>query len=66
MCNKKVELVKEGNEVVFKKNNQKAVSMSKQGIEKLNENEILVVSDTHFGNIHNQLHLLNKLYQLDQ
>ena len=63
MCNKKVDLVKEGNEVVFKKDSQKSVSMSKQKIDNLNKNEILVVSDTHFGNIHNQLHLLNDLYE---
>ena len=62
-CNKKVDIVPQGKEMVFKKNNPKAVSMSKQSIDQLNENEILVVSDTHFGNIHNQLHLLNDLYQ---
>lgn len=62
-CNKNVEIVPQGKEMVFKKNNPKAVSMNKQNIDQLNENEILVVSDTHFGNIHNQLHLLNDLYQ---
>ena len=61
-CNKQVEIVFEDNEMVFKKNNKRAASMGKPGLEKLNEQEILVVSDTHFGNIHNQLHLLNDLY----
>ena len=62
-CNKKVDIVPQGNEMVFQKNYQKTVSLSKPGLGNLNENEILVVSDTHFGNIHNQLHLLNDLYQ---
>lgn len=30
---------------------------------RLRHNEICVVSDTHFGNIHQQLHLLNKVYE---
>ncbi len=63
LCNKNVEIVSEGKEMVFKKNNQRSVSVNKQSMEKLNENEVLVVSDTHFGSIHNQLHLLNNLYE---
>ena len=62
-CNKNVDIVQVGKEIVFKKNYQRSVSMSKPSLDGLNENEILVVSDTHFGNIHNQLHLLNDLYQ---
>lgn len=62
-CNKQVDIVPDGKEMVFKKNFQRSVSMSKQSLDQLTENEILVVSDTHFGSIHNQLHLLNDLYQ---
>ena len=62
-CNQQVEIVPDGKEMIFKKSNTKAISMYKQGIDKLIEEEILVVSDTHFGSIHNQLHLLNELYQ---
>ena len=62
-CNKKVDIVQDGKEMVFKKNYQRSTSMSKPSLDSLIENEILVVSDTHFGSIHNQLHLLNDLYQ---
>ncbi len=62
-CNKKVDIIQEGKEMVFKKNYQKSISINKPSLDNLTENEILVVSDTHFGNIHNQLHLLNELYQ---
>ncbi len=62
-CGKQVEIVPEGKEMVFKKNTPKRATYSKPGLEDLNYSEILVVSDTHFGNIHNQLHLLNELYQ---
>ena len=51
--------------LIFKKNASKVPITSKPGIDdsKLNHTEICVVSDTHFGNIHNQLHLLNKVYE---
>lgn len=62
-CGKKVEMVQDGKEVVFKKNVQKKVNYSKPDMDELTCTEVLVVSDTHFGNIHNQLHLLNELYQ---
>ena len=62
-CGKKVDIVPEGKEMVFKKNTPKKATYSKAGLDDLNYSEILVVSDTHFGNIHNQLHLLNELYQ---
>ncbi len=32
-------------------------------LNKLNHTELCVVSDTHFGNIHQQLHLLNNMYE---
>lgn len=63
MCGKKVEIVLDGNDMVFKKNIVKKLSYSKRGLGELTEREILVVSDTHFGSIHNQVHLLNELYQ---
>ena len=51
--------------MVFKKNVSKVAVTSKLGIDnqKLIHNQICVVSDTHIGNIHQQLHLLNEIYQ---
>ena len=51
--------------LMFKKNASKTRITSKLDISnpKLNHHQICVVSDTHFGNIHNQLHLLNEVYQ---
>lgn len=63
MCGKKVDIVPNGKDMVFKKNVVKKSSYNKKGLEDLTEKEILVVSDTHFGSIHNQVHLLNELYQ---
>lgn len=63
MCGNKVELVNLNKEIVFKKISDKKFQYNKPGQEELNYNEILVVSDTHFGNIHNQVHLLNDLYK---
>jgi len=63
MCGKKVEIINEVNEFVFKKSITKKVSYNKQSLNDLNCTEILVVSDTHFGNVHNQVHLLNELYE---
>jgi len=63
MCGKKVDIVPSGKDMVFKKNIVKKASYCKKTMESLNETELLVVSDTHFGNIHNQVHLLNELYQ---
>ena len=62
---KKVELVSEGDTLVFKKKPVRIVSNSKLSIDdaKLKHNEICVVSDTHFGNNRQQLHLLNEIYQ---
>jgi len=50
---------------VFKKNTLRSHSTSKASIiePRLNHNQICVVSDTHIGNIHNQIHLLNNIYQ---
>lgn len=51
--------------MVFKKNTSKINSTSKRKIDdpRLNHNQICVVSDTHFGNKLNQLHLLNAVYE---
>ncbi len=50
---------------VFKKNTVRIHNTNKISINdpKLNHNQICVVSDTHIGNIHNQIHLLNRVYQ---
>ena len=63
MCGKKVEIVSNEGEIVFKKNISKRQTYSKVSPDELTCTEVLVVSDTHFGNIHNQVHLLNNLYQ---
>jgi len=53
------------NNLVFKKNITKQIPTSKLSIDdpKLTHTQVCVVSDTHFGNIHQQLHLLNEIYQ---
>ena len=63
MCGKGVTLEKEGSEIVFKKNSPKKQNLSKASMDDLTCTELLVVSDTHFGNKLQQLHLLNDLYQ---
>ena len=63
MCGKKVEIVQIEGELVLQKTPVKKSTFNKIKLDKLKENEILVVSDTHFGSIHNQLHLLNELYE---
>ena len=68
LCNiygKEVRLEPQGDTIVFKKNTPKISPTKKldRDSDKLNHNEICVVSDTHFGNNHNQLHLLNDIYQ---
>lgn len=62
ICGKKVDMVCQDGDMVFKRNLDKKIQYNKSGLEELSHNEILVVSDTHFGNIHNQVHLLNELY----
>lgn len=51
--------------LIFKKNYVKRVASSKIDLNspRLNHNQICVVSDTHFGNNLQQLHLLNEIYQ---
>ena len=62
-CGKDVELIQNGSDIVFKKNSYKKPSYNKTNPDDLICTEILVVSDTHFGNNNQQLHLLNNLYQ---
>lgn len=62
---KKIELVlTDDNElVVVKKSVRKFQKSLKPAMEDCKKKNILVVSDTHFGNNFQQLHLLNKLYE---
>ena len=62
---KDVAIVPQGDTLVFKKNVARIPTTSKLDMtdERLVHSQICVVSDTHFGNIHNQLHLVNDVYQ---
>ena len=62
---KDVELIYQDDTIVFRKNSTKKIIHNKDSVdnEKLIHTQIGVVSDTHFGNIHQQLHLLNNIYE---
>ena len=62
---KDVELVNQNNTIVFRKNLPKKIIYNKDSVNngKLIHTQLCVVSDTHFGNIHQQLHLSNQIYQ---
>lgn len=62
---KYVDIVKENNVLIFKKYPPKITNTTKVDLfsNKLIHTELCVVSDTHFGNIHQQLHLLNEIYR---
>ena len=63
---KDIELENVNGTVVFKKNTPKNVIYNKESVsndKKLTHTQLCVVSDTHFGNIHQQLHLLNNIYE---
>lgn len=62
---KNVDIVKKDGVLVFEKTFSRNISTAKPnlGMDDLIHTEICVVSDTHFGNIHQQLHLLNKVYE---
>ena len=62
MCSKDVEIISNEKDMVFKKNITRKASYNKTNPDDLTYSEILVVSDTHFGNKQQQLHLLNNLY----
>ena len=49
--------------VIKKLNNKKVNKDIKPEMDELNHIRLCVVSDTHFGNIHQQLHLVNKVYK---
>lgn len=60
---KNIELVPKEDTIVFKKTISKTATIIKQDFDDLIHTQLAVVSDTHIGNIHQQLHLLNKVYQ---
>lgn len=62
---KNVDIVKREGTLVFEKTYSKNVITTKPDLDfkDLIHTEIGVVSDTHFGNIHQQLHLLNDFYE---
>lgn len=62
---KDIEIILKDNIAVFKKNPPKIIANNKNkfNMNNLKHTELCVVSDTHFGNIHQQLHLLNNIYK---
>ncbi len=63
---KKVEIVSnEKNELIIQKTAIKKIANNsvKPNLDDLTHTKLCVVSDTHLGNIHQQLHLLNKVYE---
>ena len=62
---KDIDIIESNGTFIFKKNLPRKVISSKPNIneENLIHTSIGVVSDTHFGNIHQQLHLLNNFYE---
>ena len=62
---KNVEIVKKRDTIIFEKNSTRGVITTKPSLNSkdLVHSEFCVVSDTHFGNIHQQLHLLNQIYE---
>ena len=56
-------VIKEGIEVFDKPISKLISKTNKTSIEDLIHTELCVVSDTHLGNIHQQLHFLNEVYQ---
>lgn len=63
---KDVDIILSDNTEIFKKKvKPTGYHLNKKSIHdgRLIHNQICVVSDTHFGSIHNQLHLLNKVYE---
>lgn len=62
---KPIELILKDNTLVFKKIAVKVSNSGKISIDsnELTHTELGIVSDTHFGNIHQQLHLVNEFYR---
>jgi len=55
--------IKEGIEIFNKPLSKTISKTSKSPIDELIHTQVCVVSDTHFGNIHQQLHFLNEVYE---
>ena len=62
---KDVKIITKNDTLCFLKPNYKFINANKTAFDsdKLIHTELCVVSDTHFGNIHQQLHLLNNIYE---
>ena len=62
---KNIEIIEKNGVLIFDKPTTRTFITTKPDLteEKLTHTEICVVSDTHLGNIHQQLHLLNQIYQ---
>lgn len=62
---KDVSLEKSNDTLILRKSIKRKSATNKLELNspKLNNNQICVISDTHFGNIHNQLHLVNQIYE---
>jgi len=56
-------VIKNGVEVFDKPLNKSIAKVAKNSLDDLIHTELCVVSDTHFGNIHQQLHFLNEVYE---
>ena len=56
-------VIKNGNEVFDKPLSKVITKVSKNFPDDLIHTELCIVSDTHFGNIHQQLHFLNEIYE---
>ena len=62
---KNIEIIEKNGVLIFDKPTTRTFITTKPDLsgEKLIHTEICVVSDTHLGNIHQQLHLLNQIYE---
>ena len=56
-------VIKNGNEVFNKPLSKIITKVAKNSPDDLIHTQLCVVSDTHFGNIHQQLHFLNEIYE---
>ena len=56
-------VIKNGNEVFEKPLSKSIAKVAKNSLDDLIHTELCIVSDTHFGNIHQQLHFLNEIYE---
>lgn len=62
---KNIDVVEKNGSLVFERHFSRNVVTAKHNLneDELVHTQIAVVSDTHFGNNHQQLHLLNKIYE---